>query len=80
MICLKIIGPKQDEPFVKSKRGEDGSISYEGYYIDLLRELAKRLHFTYHIKRSPDGLFGEETENGSWNGIIAELMNKVGNI
>ena len=51
--------------------------TYEGYCIDLLNELAKKLHFTYDIYPSPDGLYGSETENGTWNGVIAELINKV---
>ena len=61
------------------KRQEDGLVAYEGYCIDLLNELAKTLHFTYNIKPSPDGFFGVETINGSWNGMIGELLNKVRN-
>ena len=61
------------------KRQEDGLAAYEGYCIDLLNELAKTLHFTYNIKPSPDGFFGVETINGSWNGMIGELLNKVRN-
>ena len=61
------------------KRQEDGLVAYEGYCIDLLNELAKTLHFTYHITPSPDGFFGVETINGSWNGMIGELLNKVRN-
>ena len=59
------------------KRQKDGQFAYEGYCIDLLNELAKTLHFTYHITPSPDGFFGAETINGSWNGMIGELLNKV---
>ena len=67
----------QEEPFVFRKRQDDGQDAYEGYFIDLLKELAKTLHFTYHIKRSADGFFGVETKNGSWNGLIGEILNKV---
>jgi len=56
---------------------DDGTISYEGYSIDLLNELAIMLKFTYEIYLSPDGLFGAETENGTWNGMIGELANEV---
>ena len=59
------------------KKQHDGAVTYEGYFIDLLNELAKKLHFTYDINPSPDGLYGAETENGTWNGMIAELINKV---
>ena len=61
---------------MKEKRA-DGSFSYEGYCIDLLKELARILKFTYDIYPSPDGLYGTETENGTWNGLIGELISKV---
>lgn len=59
------------------KKLEDGSISYKGYCIDLLNELARYFKFTYEIYVSPDGLYGSETENGTWNGMIGELLNEV---
>ncbi|XP_078383275.1 glutamate receptor ionotropic, kainate 2-like isoform X2 [Oculina patagonica] len=63
-------------PFVMSKTHEDGSVTYEGYCIDLLNELARNLKFTYEIYPTPDGMYGAETENGTWNGMIGELLNK----
>ena len=59
------------------EKHEDGSVSYEGYCIDLLKELARNLKFTYEIYPSPDGLYGAETENGTWNGMIGEIVNEV---
>ena len=60
-----------------SKKTEGGRISYSGFCIDLLDELAKILKFTYEIYVSPDGKYGFETENGNWNGMIGELLNEV---
>ncbi|XP_078383344.1 glutamate receptor ionotropic, kainate 2-like [Oculina patagonica] len=65
-----------DAPFVIKKKNSDGSFSYEGYCIDLLNELARNLKFTYEIYPSPDGMYGGETENGTWNGMIGELISK----
>ena len=59
------------------KQEEDGTISYEGFCIDLLKQLAKMLHFTYEIYPSPDEQYGGVTENGTWNGMMGELLNKV---
>ena len=59
------------------KREQDGKISYGGFCIDLFKELAKMLHFTYEIYVSPDGQYGGITEKGTWNGIVGELVNKV---
>lgn len=55
----------------------DGSFTYEGYCIDLLNELARILKFAYEIYPSPDGLYGTKTKNGTWNGMIGELVSKV---
>ena len=62
------------------KQEEDGTISYEGFCIDLLKQLAKMLHFTYKIYPSPDGQYGGITENGTWNGMMGELVNKVSSL
>ena len=59
------------------KQKKDGKISYGGFCIDLINELATMLHFTYEIYLSPDGEYGGITEKGTWNGIVGELVNKV---
>ena len=67
---------KQNAPFIV--KNEDGDFPYyEGYCIDLLDELAKRLKFTYEMYSSPDGMYGAELENGTWNGMVGELVGKV---
>ena len=70
-------GLNQEQQFIMRKMRKDGSISYRGYCIDLLNELARMLKFTYEIYPSPDGLYGAETENGTWNGMVGELVSKV---
>lgn len=59
------------------KQEEDGTISYEGFCIDLFKELAKILRFSYEIYVSPDGQYGGITENDTWNGMMGELVNRV---
>lgn len=59
------------------KHEKGGTILYEGFSIDLFKELAKMLRFTFKIYPSPDGQFGGITENGTWNGIMGELVDKV---
>ncbi|XP_078382294.1 glutamate receptor ionotropic, kainate 2-like [Oculina patagonica] len=70
----------ENAPYVMEKKHVDGSFLYEGYCIDLLNELARHLKFTYEIYTSPDGLYGAETENGTWDGSIGELMSKRADI
>ncbi|XP_067047695.1 glutamate receptor 2-like [Acropora muricata] len=69
-----------DAPFVAIKQEEDGTISYEGFCIDLFEQLAKMLHFTYDIYICPDGQYGGITENGTWDGMMGELVNKRADI
>ncbi|KAL3095880.1 hypothetical protein niasHS_005639 [Heterodera schachtii] len=47
---------------------------FEGFCIDLLKEMAKLLNFTYDIEVIDDGTYGVEDENGRWNGIIGVLQ------
>ena len=56
---------------------DDGSIKYKGYCIDLLNELQRQLHFTYEIYVVPDGKYGGITDNGTWNGLVGELVRRV---
>ena len=59
------------------KKNEDGTISLQGYSIDLLKELSRSLGFTYEMYPSPDGFYGTVTENGTWNGMIRQILDGV---
>ncbi|RMX49451.1 hypothetical protein pdam_00013352 [Pocillopora damicornis] len=66
----------ESAPFMMSRKKENGEVFYTGYCIDLLNELVRNLKFTYEIYFTPDGFYGAETDNGTWNGIIGELLYK----
>uniref|UniRef100_A0A8D0ADY5 Glutamate receptor n=1 Tax=Sander lucioperca TaxID=283035 RepID=A0A8D0ADY5_SANLU len=66
-----------DEPYVmlkKSDKALDGNDRFEGFCIDLLKELANVLGFTYEIRLVPDGRYGSQDDKGQWNGMIRELI------
>ena len=71
----------QEEPYVMFKKSDKplyGNDRFEGYCIDLLRELANILGFTYEVRLVEDGKYGAQDENtGQWNGMIKELMDHV---
>ena len=54
---------------------EDGK--FRGFCIDILDEIANRMNFRYELYSVADNQYGSEDENGSWNGMIRELMEKV---
>ena len=52
---------------------------FVGFCMDILRDLAGRLHFTYEIEIVKDATFGKKNKDGEWNGIIGELVARVSN-
>lgn len=54
-----------------------GNDQYEGFCVDMLREVAEILKFSFKIKLVDDGLYGAPEPNGSWTGMVGELINRV---
>lgn len=50
---------------------------YKGFSIDVLDALAKVLGFKYEMYQVADAKYGSQQANGSWNGMIGELIGKV---
>nr|XP_033963106.1 glutamate receptor ionotropic, delta-1-like [Pseudochaenichthys georgianus] len=50
--------------------------TYKGFSIDVLDALAKILGFKYEIYQVSDSKYGSQLPNGSWNGMIGDLINK----
>lgn len=70
----------QEEPFVMFRKSDTalfGNDRFEGYCIDLLKELAIILGFTYEIRLVEDGKYGAQDDKGQWNGMIKELIDHV---
>ncbi|CAG0921786.1 unnamed protein product [Notodromas monacha] len=69
--------------FKKSSEELTGNDRFEGFCIDLIDHIAKKLHFNYTFKLVDDGKYGnyEKDPNhpngGYWNGMIAEVINGV---
>ncbi|XP_076358817.1 glutamate receptor ionotropic, kainate 2-like [Tachypleus tridentatus] len=53
-----------------------GNDQFEGYCVDVVRELSKILGFNYAIHLVRDGSHGTKNENGEWNGMIRELIDR----
>ncbi|KAK1344390.1 hypothetical protein QTO34_014957 [Cnephaeus nilssonii] len=66
-----------EEPYVmyrKSDRPLVGNDRFEGYCLDLLKELSSILGFIYDVRLVPDGKYGAQNDRGEWNGMVRELM------
>uniref|UniRef100_A0A670IJ56 Glutamate receptor n=1 Tax=Podarcis muralis TaxID=64176 RepID=A0A670IJ56_PODMU len=70
-----------EEPYVMFKKSDKplyGNDRFEGYCIDLLRELSTFLGFTYEIRLVEDGKYGARDDaSGQWNGMVRELIDHV---
>lgn len=65
---LSITTIKQ-EPYTMSRGSE-----LEGYCIDLISELSKKLGFKYKLHLVKDNRYGFMDSTGNWNGMIGEII------
>lgn len=64
---------------VKEDKNLTGNAKYEGFCIDLLKWIASQVGFQYSIRLVPDHMYGVyDPDTKEWNGIVRELMEKVG--
>ncbi|KTG04163.1 hypothetical protein cypCar_00016662 [Cyprinus carpio] len=67
--------------FKKSDKPLYGNDRFEGFCVDLLRELSGILGFRYEIRLVEDGRYGAfEESTGQWSGMVRELMDHSGYI
>ncbi|XP_045426665.1 glutamate receptor ionotropic, delta-1 isoform X2 [Pipistrellus kuhlii] len=86
-VQFEILGTTYSETFGKDMRKEEPFVMvaenilgqpkrYKGFSMDVLDALAKALGFKYEIYQAPDGGYGHQLHNTSWNGMIGELISK----
>uniref|UniRef100_A0A8P4KHJ5 Glutamate receptor n=1 Tax=Dicentrarchus labrax TaxID=13489 RepID=A0A8P4KHJ5_DICLA len=75
-VTVKVVTLLED-PFVMVAENILGQPKrYKGFSIDVLDALAKILGFKYEIYQVADSKYGSQLPNGSWNGMIGDLINK----
>lgn len=70
----------QENPYVMLRKSDKelvGNDRYEGYCLDLLKELSNILGFTYEVRLVADGKYGAQNDKGEWNGMVRELIDHV---
>uniref|UniRef100_A0A8C4ESB8 Glutamate receptor n=1 Tax=Dicentrarchus labrax TaxID=13489 RepID=A0A8C4ESB8_DICLA len=69
----------QENPYVMLRPNHqelEGNDRYEGFCVDMLKELADILKFKYRIRLVGDGLYGVPGANGTWTGMVGELISR----
>ncbi|KAM6984575.1 glutamate receptor ionotropic, kainate 1 isoform 2-T3 [Tautogolabrus adspersus] len=72
-----------ENPYVMYKKSDkelSGNDRFEGYCLDLLKELSNILGFTYEVKLVGDGKYGAQNDKGEWNGMVRELIDHVADL
>lgn len=54
-----------------------GNARFKGFAVDMMKELAKGRSWTYRMELVPDEVTGTRLPNGSWSGMIGQLMTNV---
>jgi hypothetical protein len=70
-LILKVT-TKTEEPYIIEEDGQ-----FKGFCIDILDAIAQKMNFKYTIYKVEDDSLGGVDENGTWNGMIRELIDKV---
>lgn len=73
----------QENPYVMYKKSDKelvGNDRFEGYCLDLLKELSNILGFTYEVRLVGDGKYGAQNDKGEWNGMVRELIDHVSGV
>ncbi|KOC68268.1 Glutamate receptor, ionotropic kainate 3 [Habropoda laboriosa] len=64
-------------PFVMYNQEKN---EYYGFCIDLLNEIKDTVGFQYEIRETDSKLYGNLSPNGTWNGMMKELIDKRADI
>ena len=51
-----------------------GNDRFEGFCVDMIKILAERCNFTYLLRQQAHKQYGAKRDNGSWDGMIGELI------
>ncbi|XP_015197435.2 glutamate receptor ionotropic, kainate 1 isoform X7 [Lepisosteus oculatus] len=72
-----------EDPYVMYKKSDKplyGNDRFEGYCLDLLKELSNILGFSYEVKLVSDGKYGAQNDKGEWNGMVRELIDHIADL
>ncbi|XP_050390558.2 ionotropic receptor 25a [Patella vulgata] len=72
MVVLRI-AVVVEPPFVFRNQSGTG-VTYYGYSIDVMNDIAERIGFTFTVRECDDGLYGNLDSNQLWNGCVGNIL------
>ena len=73
-------GRAQKKPYTMLKPSstlQRGNDRYQGICVDLMDKLAEIHGFNYTLVVNPEGTAGKPDKNGTWTGMIGDLLRQV---
>ncbi|XP_071039328.1 glutamate receptor ionotropic, kainate 2-like [Parasteatoda tepidariorum] len=58
------------------KQTKGNNEQYEGFCVDLLKEMSNILGFKFELRLVRDGSYGTRNDRNEWNGMVRELMDR----
>lgn len=55
-------------------------VTYYGYIPDLVQRLSQVVGFDFELRLARDGRYGHRRSDGTWDGMIGELLQSVSSI
>ena len=71
-----MVAPRDDDD-TTDVNSDGAQRQYRGYLVDLLEALAKHASFTYSLYAVHDRQRGTRQPDGTWNGLVGELITGV---
>ena len=78
ILYQRIVFFMQYDPHMKMAAGEhEGNARFEGLLPEYLTALSKQAGFDYTLHVVKDGKWGRQSSDGTWYGMVGELINNV---
>ncbi len=61
----------------EDESGRRGQRAYRGYIADMMDKLAEVVGFRYEIFVNEENTYGYRKYDGTWDGMIGDVLNKV---
>ena len=62
---------------IDHSRRNSSNGGYKGYVVDLMDKVSEIVGFKYKLIPIHDGTYGYRRSDGTWNGMVGELVEKV---